>query len=465
MPLNIEAITASFGPLLAGDLSAVAPGDQPPALNFANLLATQVLAAGEAPAPAAAGRLLGLPLLAADSPGAQVLRFDQLVELLTDPPAAAPELTLDLPQEASTETDPLALITLTQMMSLLHNPSPLSTPGLIAPVEARLEIPGPSAGPEHASLEEGQISPALVSLPGLSPTGELMNSTGLVTLTGNQPQPAVLPSESQTRPELNGSDLTVTVTKPVVVAGKDLAAETPGPEAAAIEAAATEAGDFEHALRTKAALRASAAGEVKPEQVAGSTVKDNAPAGPAPQPKIDLSQETAWPNLRAVPDFAPANPLPNVAAVQAPADLPDLPALQQVIDTVEFLSQQGETEVRLHLYPKELGQLHVHLQVIEGQVVVRMVAESSQAQNLIQDHLVQLKAAFSAQGLQVDQMTVNVGNGGAEANPFGQPSRNSFAQPDGAQPLALPGQVAEQIQPEPRKSRVWGLVHSVDYKI
>lgn len=466
MLLNIQTITASLGSLLGGELSPPAMSGEPPALNFADMLAAEVVATGETPDTTAAGRLLGLPLLAGDSSGAPLLRFDQLAELLTGLPPAAAKLTLDLPQEASPQADPQALITLTQMMSLLQAPSPLASLGLTVPVEAQPDTAGQNQESDSPWPEEALDLPVSETL--LS--GELMNLTGLVALAGLQPRPVTPPAENPVSAELNLPVRTATAAKPVVVAATNLAAtQLAGENLAAVapdaEAAAAPAGDFEQALRAKTVPLAFANSSVEPDRAAGPNSKVYATAPSAPQPQVDVTPEAALANLRAVPNAAPASPVPNFVPVEAAVDLPGHPALQQVIDTVEFLSQKGETEVRLHLYPKELGQLHVQLQVIEGQVVVRMVAESSQAQNLIQDHLAQLKAAFSAQGLQVDQMTVNVGGGGADANASGQPSRGNFAQPNWAAPFKLPGEASEQTAPEPRKSRVWGLVNSVDYKI
>lgn len=116
--------------------------------------------------------------------------------------------------------------------------------------------------------------------------------------------------------------------------------------------------------------------------------------------------------------------------VETKAQLPETPALHQIIDHISLMTQHGQTEVQLHLHPESLGQLSIQLHIIDGDIGVRMVAETAQAQKLIQDHLPQLKAAFTAQGLQLNDMAVAVGSGASSFDMSGhRPNNNWFQQP------------------------------------
>jgi flagellar hook-length control protein FliK len=140
------------------------------------------------------------------------------------------------------------------------------------------------------------------------------------------------------------------------------------------------------ALPTAAAVEGSSA---KPANTGTNSTADSMAAG--------ATVETA--------EFKP------VSAQAATAEVPKPAALQQIVESVRLLVQKGDTQVRLQLYPKELGQVLVQLQVTaDGELSVRMLAESTQAHSLIQEHLPQLRSLFSSQGLQVGTLNVNVGS-------------------------------------------------------
>lgn len=109
-------------------------------------------------------------------------------------------------------------------------------------------------------------------------------------------------------------------------------------------------------------------------------------------------------------------------ASSAAPQLPDMPALHQIADSVKLIQQQGHSEVRLQLYPKELGQVLVQLNITDGDVSVHLLAENARAHALISEHLPQLKAALNAQGLQVSQANINLGN---DASAFNTPGHHA----------------------------------------
>ncbi len=144
-----------------------------------------------------------------------------------------------------------------------------------------------------------------------------------------------------------------------------------------------------------------------------TTSGEKTAALPADVPTIAAAQPSA-----AQPVFAP----PTVDAPAAPT-LPNIPALHQLVDSISVLKQSGQTTVRLQLHPASLGQVLVQMHVHNGDVTVQMLAETSKAQSLIQNHLPELKAAFSAQGVSTGALNVSVGS---DASAFAAPRRQTF---------------------------------------
>jgi flagellar hook-length control protein FliK len=96
-----------------------------------------------------------------------------------------------------------------------------------------------------------------------------------------------------------------------------------------------------------------------------------------------------------------------VEMVSAPQNAP---VVEQIVSAVELINRRGESEVRLRLHPRSLGQVLIQVSTSRGDVSIHMMAETPMGQSVIQDNLVQLREAFSAQGLNVDGLTVTVGN-------------------------------------------------------
>jgi|GEM_PF-2295834 len=146
-----------------------------------------------------------------------------------------------------------------------------------------------------------------------------------------------------------------------------------------------------------------------------------------PQP-AGSEKMAALPADAPIASAPPASAPPMVStppAVDAPATptLPNIPALHQLVDTISVLKQNGQTAVRLHLHPESLGQVLVQMHVHNGDVTVQLLTETGKAQSLIQHHLPELKAAFSAQGLSTGALDVSVGS---DASAFSAPQRQNF---------------------------------------
>jgi hypothetical protein len=160
---------------------------------------------------------------------------------------------------------------------------------------------------------------------------------------------------------------------------------------------------------------------------------------------------------------APAAPSAGTATVGLPAhELSEVPALRQIINVVQRMQQGGAHEVRLQLQPPELGRLLVQLRVSGSDVSVHLLAETSHAQNLIWDHLPELKAALAAQGLQTDHLAVTIGQ---QASAF----EMGYRQPASWEE-ASPGPSVASLGEPGSAERARGLGpadhwHTVDYQV
>ncbi len=147
----------------------------------------------------------------------------------------------------------------------------------------------------------------------------------------------------------------------------------------------------------------------------------NTPTNPTHLSDTAISQPATSPT-------APAFIVPESTSAAPPATtLPDIPALHQIVKSIELISHNDKQAVRLQLYPESLGQILVHLDTTsDGTVTVRMLAETMQAQNLVQDHLPQLKQALASQGLQADTLSVAVGSDASAFDAPDNPARRGF---------------------------------------
>jgi flagellar hook-length control protein FliK len=230
------------------------------------------------------------------------------------------------------------------------------------------------------------------------------------------------------------------------------------PTATATQSATTA--DF---ARSLVGLKPSANNSYSSVEVAGDTSVQ-----PAIEPQVELPSSAAQPAVSV--DASGTSSASQVVAseplVQAAPELPNIPALHQVVDSARLITRQGETQVRLHLHPESLGQVLVQMHVVDGDVSVRMLAETLQAQTLLQDHLPQLKAAFAAQGLQANGLTIELGS---DASAFDTPDHQTndsgandspYSQADNA----LFDDTGQSPTTRPTLSMLGGL-HSVDYQV
>lgn len=95
-----------------------------------------------------------------------------------------------------------------------------------------------------------------------------------------------------------------------------------------------------------------------------------------------------------------------------------------VVNKLEFVKLQGVTEARISLNPEHLGQVDIKITMQNGQLVAQFMTRNSDARELIDQQMSQLRSALQGQGLQVEKLEVTQSS---------QSSSSQFYQ-DGRQP-------------------------------
>src|SRR3546814_15572113 len=79
---------------------------------------------------------------------------------------------------------------------------------------------------------------------------------------------------------------------------------------------------------------------------------------------------------------------------------------------VELLISSDNREARLHLRPRELGDLSIRLEMRDGQAKVHFTVETAAAQSFITDGTPRLQTMMENRGFKLEQASVDVGDNG-----------------------------------------------------
>ena len=119
--------------------------------------------------------------------------------------------------------------------------------------------------------------------------------------------------------------------------------------------------------------------------------------------------------------------------------------LEHVAQGIGFSNQSGQ-EIRIHVRPPELGSLQIDVSVKDGALSARLEAQTSAAQQILQDNLPELKEALAQQGLTVDRIEVRLADPSANSGNRSDVAEHSFAQNQQSQRDGSPHQ--EQRAPD-----------------
>ncbi|WP_410515013.1 flagellar hook-length control protein FliK [Paenibacillus sp. BR2-3] len=81
-----------------------------------------------------------------------------------------------------------------------------------------------------------------------------------------------------------------------------------------------------------------------------------------------------------------------------------------VTSKLEIVNKGGVAEATISLFPENLGQVDVKITMQNGHLVAQFVTEHAGAKDLLEQQMVQLRAALQAQGLQVEKLEVTQNN-------------------------------------------------------
>ena len=101
--------------------------------------------------------------------------------------------------------------------------------------------------------------------------------------------------------------------------------------------------------------------------------------------------------------------------------------LKQVGQKIQLTQADGTSRIQLQLEPQELGKLTLRLVSQNGQVSLKIFAQSSMTKELVEQNILNLKQNFENQGIKCAEIEVSIGNGG-DQNFFGQQSNPPFQQ-------------------------------------
>ena len=102
---------------------------------------------------------------------------------------------------------------------------------------------------------------------------------------------------------------------------------------------------------------------------------------------------------------------------------------KQIVNNSQLLVGRDHSEIRIQLRPEFLGKVSLEIAVEHGIVKAEIAAENQQVKQLIEANLGNLKQTLTNQGLKVDQLVVNLGQGqsqfGQAKGQGGQPGRST----------------------------------------
>lgn len=80
--------------------------------------------------------------------------------------------------------------------------------------------------------------------------------------------------------------------------------------------------------------------------------------------------------------------------------------IENVLKRSQFSNSQGTMKILLKLYPENLGSIRIELLQKDGVLTARMLTSTSQAKELLDSQIQQLKSAFAQSGVQMDRIDI-----------------------------------------------------------
>lgn len=115
--------------------------------------------------------------------------------------------------------------------------------------------------------------------------------------------------------------------------------------------------------------------------------------------------------LRSGTQVLVGSPVPKVPVMQFAKEMTNF-----IINKFEFIKSQAFTEARISLNPEHLGQVDIKLTMQNGQLIAQFMTRSTDAKELIDQQMAQLRSSLIAQGLQIEKIEVTQSSQPSNAN-------------------------------------------------
>ncbi len=121
---------------------------------------------------------------------------------------------------------------------------------------------------------------------------------------------------------------------------------------------------------------------------------------------------------------------PSESAARSSAPVMKESVIDQVVPNLTRMFQRGETRVEMQLFPKELGSMKVEVLSDKGLVTANFRVENQDVRQIVEAALPELRQSLEKQGIEVDQIQVNVNKDSQSLADQSQNSNRSWKQND-----------------------------------
>ena len=144
-----------------------------------------------------------------------------------------------------------------------------------------------------------------------------------------------------------------------------------------------------------------------------SAEKKVAPTKGAVEPKAGAEGGA---NASAMPMDASASAAPNEISGKsaAPVVRPSMTSaeeqenVRELMKQAQFTAKKGGGEIKMDLKPEGVGQVHMKVTVLDGQVSVQMIAQNDEAKKLLEKSMHDLKSGLASHDLKLDGLKIEV---------------------------------------------------------
>ncbi len=147
------------------------------------------------------------------------------------------------------------------------------------------------------------------------------------------------------------------------------------------------------------------------------------PRGPSDQPDTRTGQDSGLiaaptaPRVESTSPIQAAGPA-DAAAMKQPHPVPvrDHVVVEQITSHFDRQGVFESGQAHLKLYPEELGEVHLHIDLDKGHLAARLHAETPEVRDILQRNLDHLRQALEHQGLKVNRLEVAVTSDSSRAD-------------------------------------------------